>query len=943
MPVLIQPAFSRGELSPSLYGRVDTAVYNVGLRKARNVVVHPYGGLSNRPGLMFIGPVKDHTAKPRLIKFQFNTTDTYYLEFGNLYMRVIRNDGHVLEAAKTISGATQANPVVITATSHGYSNGDEVFIDEIVGMTELNGRRFKVANKTTHTFELTDQLTGDNIDGTGYTAYSSAGESSKVYEITTPYATADLFDIKFTQSADVMTLVHPSYEPRELTRTGHSSWTMSVIDFDPDQDHPTGLTATQNGTTGSTEYRYQVTAIADDTLEESLPALNTTSKTITGATAADPVVITATGHGFLDGEQVEINGIVGMTELNGRRFTVDNKNANDFELKGEDGSGHTAYASGGTANLTFMKVTNGNATLSATNNIEVSWTEVTGAQRYAVYRYDNGLYGLIGETEEVNYTDDGGDAPDLDSAPPAQRLPFIGTDNYPGAVNYYEQRLVFGGTNNKPDTSFYSQAGAFSNMNVSTPSKADDAMTVTLTSQEVNRIRHFVLLSDLIILTSGEEWRVNAGDNSGFSVETLRQKPQSRWGAGHQRPITIGNTVLFVQDTNKIVRSIGYSLEIDGYTGSNMTLLANHLFRFHGIDEWAYASSPDPLVVAIKDDGMAAALTFDQEQGVLAWTTWDTPNGKFESVAAGRPTITDTYGAHFFVVKRTINGTTARYIERTHDRDFEDVRDCFFVDSGLSLDNPVTITGATAADPVVITAASHGFSNGDLVDIHDIEWVPDTDTYDTETQPDQLNGGRYKVANKTTHTFELTDAVTDANIDGSAFNAYVEGGTARLAVTTVGGLHHLEGQSVVALANGNVVKNLTVADGEITLSLAASRVHVGLKMIADVETLDMEFATASDPTLQGKLKHVPKATIRFERSRGLWIGPAFDDMTEMKQREFEDYGEPTNLLTGDKEIILPPDWNTNGRIALRQRDPLPMTILAIIPHVVFETEDRGDE
>jgi hypothetical protein len=84
---------------------------------------------------------------------------------------------------------------------------------------------------------------------------------------------------------------------------------------------------------------------------------------------------------------------------------------------------------------------------------------------------------------------------------------------------------------------------------------------------------------------------------------------------------------------------------------------------------------------------------------------------------------------------------------------------------------------------------------------------------------------------------------------------------------------------------------------------------------------------------------VPAVTVRFERSRGLWAGPSFTELTEMKQREFEDYGEPTSLLTGDKEIMLPPDWNSNGRIALRQRDPLPMTILAIMPHVVLE-DDR---
>jgi hypothetical protein len=79
---------------------------------------------------------------------------------------------------KTISGATAANPVVITATSHGFSNGDYVIITDVVGMTQLNGNRYKVADKTTHTFEL-QTTAGVDVDGSAYTAYASAGTATK--------------------------------------------------------------------------------------------------------------------------------------------------------------------------------------------------------------------------------------------------------------------------------------------------------------------------------------------------------------------------------------------------------------------------------------------------------------------------------------------------------------------------------------------------------------------------------------------------------------------------------------------------------------------------------------------------------------------------------------------------------------------------------------------
>jgi hypothetical protein len=119
---------------------------------------------------------------------------------------------------------------VVTATGHGYSNGDEVVISGVVGMTEVNGKRFLVANKATNTFELTDK-DGTNINSSSFTTYTSGGVANKVFEITTPYTTAQLFDLKFAQSADVMYITHPSHEVEKLSRTAHTSWTLTDVDF----------------------------------------------------------------------------------------------------------------------------------------------------------------------------------------------------------------------------------------------------------------------------------------------------------------------------------------------------------------------------------------------------------------------------------------------------------------------------------------------------------------------------------------------------------------------------------------------------------------------------------------------------------------------------------------------------------------------------------------
>jgi hypothetical protein len=221
-------SFTAGEVSPRMEGRVTLDTYREGLADMTNLLVLPQGGVTRRPGTEYLGEIKNSAQAARLIPFQFKTTDTYILEFGDQTMRVFRSGLQVLDATdKVITGITQANPGVITSNSHGFSDGDEIFVDAIVGMTELNGRNYRVDNATTNTFTLTD-LFGNDIDTTSFTAYGSAGTATEIYNIATPYAVADLPALRFVQSADTMFIVHPSYAIRKLTRTADNNWTFST-------------------------------------------------------------------------------------------------------------------------------------------------------------------------------------------------------------------------------------------------------------------------------------------------------------------------------------------------------------------------------------------------------------------------------------------------------------------------------------------------------------------------------------------------------------------------------------------------------------------------------------------------------------------------------------------------------------------------------------------
>ena len=221
-------SFTAGEISPRLEGQITLEKYRQGLSELTNMVVMPHGGVTRRPGTEFLGEVKNSAAKARLIPFQFKTSDTYILEFGPETMRVYRNGLQVLTgSAKTITGVTKANPGVITSNSHGFSDGDEIYITGVGGMTQLNDRNYIVDNATTNTFTLTD-LFGVAIDTTAFTTFTSGGTADKIYQISTPYVEADLFNLRYAQSADTMYIVHPSYDIRVLSRTGSAAWTLST-------------------------------------------------------------------------------------------------------------------------------------------------------------------------------------------------------------------------------------------------------------------------------------------------------------------------------------------------------------------------------------------------------------------------------------------------------------------------------------------------------------------------------------------------------------------------------------------------------------------------------------------------------------------------------------------------------------------------------------------
>jgi len=969
VPSIAQRSFAGGEIAPAMYGRADQAKYATGARTLRNFMVQRFGGVTNRPGTKLVCEVKDSADQVALIPFEFNDEQTYCLEFGDEYMRVIRNGERLTvsgvsawKAAVTITDATAADPVEITAASHGFSDGDQVVISGVAGMVELNGNTYTVANATANTFEL------EGIDGSGFTAYTSGGSANllyevadlveqsgtyyyciaehsaqqppnaaywyaltgTIYEIPTPYAAADVADLKFVQSADVITLVHPTYAPRELARTGHTSWTLDEVAFEPSLDAPTEVAAT--GADGTDEHSWLVTAVADGTYEESLPGTATagaaTSISITGIRLkiGEELVVTTSGaHPFLTGQTVRITGVNGTSSLNRRSFIITKLTSTTFRLNNEryyvfsSRPSHFPYSSGGTATRTAADLS------SITFPATITWSQVDGAREYNVYRRKNGIYGYIGTTTDLSFVDDG-ITPNLAETAPVETLPFSAADAYPAAVSLFQQRQLYANTNGRPETCWVSQVGSYRNLSARAPALDDDAFSFTVDGKKVHPIRHLVDIGrKLVLLSGGGAWTVQ-GDTDGVLRPTaINLHQEDGHGAANKPdPVVVGNSLLYVQARGSILRDLRYDFTSDGFPSRDLTMYAAHLFAGHSIVDMAYAEAPHSIIWAVRDDGALLGLTYVRDHEVWGWHVHETGDGDaFERVLSIPEGGED---AVYVVVRRTVDGSTKRYIERFASRQFEDVaEDAIFTDSTVTQDGrhtgatTMTLSGGTDwlhTETLTLTASAATFSS---------DWVGDQIRLSIDGQNDlRVSVTAYT---DTTHVSVRAVRTVPAAFRGVAVATWARGRS------TVTGLSHLEGREVAILADGYVCPAATVSGGAVSLGRPYFVAHVGLGYTADLETLDVDSVTSNE-VLSDKRKRVSSVTVYLESSRGMWVGQDEDHQVEWKQRSAALAPDQlTPLFTGTMEQRIPTTWNDHGRLLFSQRDPLPLTILSVIPSV----------
>jgi len=567
-----------------------------------------------------------------------------------------------------------------------------------------------------------------------------------------------------------------------------------------------------------------------------------------------------------------------------------------------------------------------------------TWSAVTGAVEYKVYRKVDGLWQFIARTGSgtTSYAVPASPTLDPDISPPLPKNPFGSSNNYPGAVGFWKQRLGWAGTNNDPQKFWLSVGSDFENLNVSSPVQDNDAISKTLDGGgQVNRIKWIAELKFLAIGTAGAEFRVFS--DGAVTPSAIDAEVESDWGSADIQPIRIGKSLLFVDSTRAIVRDMFYTFDAegdDGYAGNDLTILSAHLFSdSNGIKEWCYEKGQNSLIWTARDDGKFPALTYHKEHVIYGWHVHET-DGVVESIESIRtPNGTSEVWA---IIKRTINGATKRYVERLHDRDFEDIEDAFCLDSGLTYVNSIATTLAlgTGADVqgtenVLFTAGSGVFVSGD-----EGRFIHHRYYHEKEDENDELETGYY------TAIIEITSYVSATQVRGLVRLPFpslttIESGKWRMSVKTVTGLSHLEGKKVTVLADGSIVDGLTVSSGSITLEDPASKVHIGLPYDCDLETLDFVYQ-ARNGTVQDRVRSIPSVVLALSKTRGCFVGPDEDHLREVHFRTTERYGEPTRLFTGltKDKAIDPGKQERSSRIFIRGVPGLPITVQAIYPRVV---------
>jgi len=256
---------------------------------------------------------------------------------------------------------------------------------------------------------------------------------------------------------------------------------------------------------------------------------------------------------------------------------------------------------------------------------------------------------------------------------------------WPRTVTFHQGRLYFGGSKSRPNTLFASRVARFYDFN---PGETldDDAIEATLATDSVNAITGMFAGRDLQIFTKGGEFFVSQAALDPITPNNIVISTATRRGAKEGiKPVGAESGTLFIQRAGKALREFLFSDVELSYISNNISLLSSHLLRSPSDMALRKATSTDDgdlLLIVNESDGSLATYSILRGQNVIA-PSLSTVDGEFVNVAVDVDTI-------YFVVKRTINGSTVYYVEAFND---DNTTDSNVLLTGASLPGTTTVTG----------------------------------------------------------------------------------------------------------------------------------------------------------------------------------------------------------------------------------------------------------
>lgn len=695
----------------------------------------------------------------------------------------------------------------------------------------------------------------------------------------TPYAESKIFELNFSQLGNVVTITHSDYETQELRLSATLVPTLTALSFDvpdftnkigavydPVIDHRFNFFEDDDGTHPERPWVWAVTRI----LRDSNGRLYETEKfTVVQYQNAD-------------------NSLAGAPDV--------------IKLYPDEPQQILFYATKGDG------MQNG---------------DILVANR--LYRGREGYFGFVGETQADRFVDDGA-TPDFSNPPPAEFNPFKiydGAGNlvrteHPVCSAFFEGRRHLGGTAQRPATDWASATEDYSNFDEVIPPDDADALSFTLATERLEIIRALVPKRQLYAMTSGGEWVISgAGQGEVLTPGSIAAHRIGSHGcAASPAPLSIDEAIFFVQACGSTPRALSVDSERGTIQAADISLMASHLFEGYTIVGWAYAEIPHSILWVARSDGKLLSCTYVREQSMLAWTEHDIgDSGLVESVATVR-------GATRDIVCLIVNRAGQRHLEVMASRIVLDVRKGVFLDRAVSYNGLNTATGS----PATVTDAfgSGGVIGGDvqltLTDAGNLGGaavgkVIQFDDPAGASPPLQLQVISHVGAG--VYHATVLNVPVPASLFGYATDVFY------YCAQSVTELGHIEGKSATCLVDGNVVTGKTVSAGSVTFDDYFAIAHVGIGYNSDLESLDAIQE-------RNRQKIIKKVWLELEGARGGSIGVSLDGtLTDVMTRQVSDSYLAMGLKRQEVDMLVPSNYATTGRVAFRQSQPLPVTILGI--------------